>query len=156
MDRTLRSRNASVGVFHGIAVGHAADPTWVIEDSDDTIVGVSIPARLGVTAIVCYACDDALRYYWSGEGYETGIRLPSAGTCIVSGTTVYSEPDFRAPVVYTITDDFGYAEILELGPKTDSGTRWHKIRLKAFDGEPLDPEISGFVDSAQFYLEIGC
>lgn len=73
VDRPLDSRNASVGVFHGIALGHTADPTWIIEDSDDTIADVSIPAGPGVTAMVCYDCDFALRYFWSGEGYETGI-----------------------------------------------------------------------------------
>jgi len=148
-------RNSSVAVFHGGPGGFASDPIWVVQDSEDSIAAVSVGDRR-VILTVCDACDDVPIYYWSGDSYELRIRLPGAGVCAVSGARVYSAPSHSAPVVFRVAHGFGYAEILELGTRTENGTWWHRVRLTSSDGKPLEPEVSGFIDSADFFLDIGC
>lgn len=106
--------------------------------------------------IVCYDCDDIPVYYWSGDGYERGIRLPGDSVCLDSGAPIYAAPNTTSQLVFRVTETFGYAQILQLGQKTEKGTRWHKVRMASSNDALTQPELSGFVDSSSFFLDIGC
>lgn len=151
------SHKYSVACFQG-----SEEPVWVWQDDPEQVLGVAILPGM-VTPIFCYYCDAGQPLRWSGIEYELGIRLPTERVCINPRSKVMEQPDISSPVLFTEGEDFGYVEVLTLGEKTPTNTRWQQVRLLdpktaqlLREMKPKSPSIVGWMDSKDFFNEVGC
>lgn len=163
-------RTFGVVVFHGGTDNNLSSPLWVVQDSKHFISGVILAGdsrskRQMIWSLNCFNCDPAGFYRWSDEAYEFGIKYAGERSCIEGGTPIYSAPDDRSSVLNrTAKGELFAVDVLEMGKKTNNGSRWQKVRLMSVDMSsgtqvkvrPVVPEVIGFVDSSTLFDGVGC
>lgn len=145
----------TVVCFNGISSGLDPNPSFVLLDSSERILGIEIVAA-GIIPISCQECDANALFEWTGTGYE--FFIPGDTVFLSAGTRVYSEPKMTSSVIFKARNDRSdgggtEAQILSAGPllpkQRGSYKRWYKIRTG-----PLDHFVVGFV-SAGFSKQVG-
>lgn len=135
--------------YRGTPRGYAPEPTWILRDANEPLMGVQVADRR-LVPLFCLACDSNPVFRWSGQAFEIGLRFAGEESCVSDGTVFFEKPDAQSRVRHRSSGP-ELVRVLEVGARASDFSRWHKVTLQV-GGE----SIAAFIDGRQFIDGPGC